>query len=565
MSPSDSWPRTHHELLQHYYGQYDEGIRSGKIQPFVYPWGTFGALFIVVYLLIPHQDRPWLCKARFLAFTWIAAFAAYSIKYTRARNMAPAFGLGFISAWSIIWIAAILVVNDAQAEFQRIERTEGVFGESKREIRLQNEHVDMIRQGESEQNGVVTNGTISGDPNALQPKRMENSSNRVAGKGHSQFPHESLGPSQRHVGFAWQPFPITPFMERLDWVLDIFCNFRGAGWNWAISSLLPPPKHIQAQLRANSSSPPQRIHRVHLGQFHVYTTRRELLLQNLKTLMVGYFILDALKTIMNHDPYFWGLTTRSPPAYFPSLLTSHLVLLKMYRLVVSMYIIKWSLQTIFSLAPLFFCGILGPSLIGARGEPWMYPEAWGSYSIVFDRGLAGWWAGWWHQTFRFVFEEPSRKILEITGMDQTAPLSKFLQLVIAFGLSGFLHACGSYTQPGDTRPIRGPMQFFLLQALGIFLEGIMRQALRRTGIQCHVPRFLMHVFTFSYVHVWFYHTSLLLCDDFAKGGIWLYEPIPFSLFRGLGFGVEGDRWWYWGGEWLRWHRGDRWWRSGIAF
>lgn len=540
---SEPWPRNHHDLIQHYYEQYDRSIQSGKSEPFIYPWGTFGAFIVIIYLLIPHQHRSWLRKGRFLAFVWIAGFAAYSIRYTRCRGMAPSLGIGLISAWSVVYIAAILIANDAQTDFQRIERTEGVFTSKSKEKGKQDSGVQVDSRSEKDSNGIV-DGTISNG----QVKRTEH-----------------LGPSERHGEFAWQPYPQTPFIERLDWVLDIFCNFRGAGWNWRTSALPPPPKWVQEQLQRNSTNPPKHSSRIHAGQTHVYTSRRGLLIANTKTLVVGYLILDALKTVMMHDPYFWGIVNRSPPSYFPSFITNSPILIKMYRLALSQFAVMWALRTIFSLGPLFFSGILGPSLLGARAEPWMYPETWGSYTVVLDRGLAGWWSGWWHQTFRFAFEQPSRKLIEVTGMNRKSPAAKLLQLFIAFGLSGFIHACGSYTCAGSTRPLLGPMRFFLLQATGIFVETLLAQSLRKTGAQDHVPRWMMRTLTFIYVHVWFYHTAHLLCDDFASGGVWLFEPIPISLFRGLGLGVEGDRWWCWGGELLRWHYGDRWWRSGIAF
>ncbi|KAF2796325.1 hypothetical protein K505DRAFT_323421 [Melanomma pulvis-pyrius CBS 109.77] len=540
MAPSDPWPRTHHEVIQHHASLYEEGIRNGKFEPFVYPWGTLGALVVIIYLLIPHQNRPWLRHARFLAFAWIAAFAAYSIKYTRPKAPTASFGLGLISAWSVMWVGAILVANDAQMDFQRIERSEGVFGQRTEEMVVQN--------------GEITSGDKSGDIRSL---------NKPASNSHAES-HEHLGPSNRHGDFVWQPFPLEPFIERLDWVLDIFCNFRGVGWNWRTSSLAPPPKWVQEQLRRSTLRPPQNSSRVHPGQTRVYSTRRELLIANTKTFLVGYLLLDALMALRNHDPYFWGLVDRPPPSSFPDFLTSNPVLLKMYRLAVSQFAIKWALETIFSLAPLFFSGILGPSILGARAEAWIYPETWGSYYIVLDRGLAGWWSGWWHQTFRFAFEQPSRKLIEILGMNRKSPMAKLLQLLTAFGLSGILHACGSYTCHGITRPFMGPLRFFLLQAIAIFVEALLSQRLRKTGIQRHIPKCAMRTITFAYVHLWFYHTAPLLCDDFAKGGVWLFEPIPISLFRGLGFGVEGDGWWCWSSGFIRWHTGDRLWKSGIA-
>jgi hypothetical protein len=415
---SDRWPHSHHDLINHYHAQYDKAIASGKYQPFLYPWGTLGALVVIVYLLIPHQNRPWLERCRYLAFVWITAFAVYSVLYTRTRGLAPGLGIGLISAWSVAWVGTILLCNDAQTDFMRIERMGGVFGSS----------IDRSKQK------VDTNGSIDSD----QEKEKTHKEAR------DNVVNSKVGPRHRHGQFAWQPYPHTPFIERLDWVLDIFCNFRGAGWNWRTSALPPPPKAIQEQLHHNSGDVvPKHSNKIHSGQVKLYTSRRELLTINGWRLVKGYFVLDALKTAMMHDPYFWGYTNRLPPSYLPSLIISNPVLTHMYRLILSMLMVKYALQTIFALGPLCFCGILSPSLLGARAEPWMYPETWAPYSVVLDKGLAGWWGSWWHQTFRFAFQEPSRKIIEVMGMDKRSAKAKALQLFIAFFLSGVVHGSGS--------------------------------------------------------------------------------------------------------------------------
>ena len=108
------------------------------------------------------------------------------------------------------------------------------------------------------------------------------------------------------------------------------------------------------------------------------------------------------------------------------------------------------------------------------------------------------------------------------------------------------------------------MFFFLLQAFALFAEALIKQSIRKTGVQNHIPQWLKRGFTFFYVHLWFYHTANLLCDEFATGSVWLFEPIPLSLFRGIGLGTEGDGWWCWSDSGLRWHRGETWWKSGIA-
>jgi hypothetical protein len=416
----------------------------------------------------------------------------------------------------------------------RIERTTGAFGSSKRG--------DQVNR--------------SSEPKESDPQT------RIR----DDVVNSSSGPKDRHGEFAWQPYPLSPLVERLDWVNDLLYNFRGMGWNWRISALPPPPKAIQSQLHRNSGDVvPKHTYKTHSGQVKQYTTRRELLRNNLRTLLTGYLVLDAIKTCMMHDPYFWGNVNHSPPSYFPSVLTASPILTHAYRMVISMLAVKFALQTIFSLAPLFFSGVLSPSLLGARAEPWMYPETWASYNVVLEQGLAGWWGNWWHQTFRFAFQEPSRKLCEELGLDKKTKTAKALQLFIAFFLSGVIHASGSVTCAGDTQPLKGPMAFFLLQAVAIFAEASLSQLARAAGIGRNLPGWAKKTWTFVYVHVWFYHTAHLLCNDFARGGVWLFEPIPFSILRGVGLGPdERDGWWCWGGRFIRWHAGDTWWKSGLA-
>lgn len=531
----DPWPYSHYDLIEYYYEKYEREIDTGEFQPFLYPWGTLGAAVVIAYLLIPHHDRPWLKNGRYLAFAWITGFAIYTILYTRAKGMAPSFGIGLISAWSVAWVSAILVCNDAQTDFQRIERLEGFFGTS-----------NTTRLEEKNDNISSSNGT----------EKQENGNTKA-----------NAGPRQRTGSFAWQPYPLTPFIERVDWVLDIFCNFRGAGWNWRSSTLPPPPKSIQEELRLNSSSspvpPPKTSSRIHSSQFHAYPSRSALLRANLQNFTIGYLLLDLIKTLLMHDPYFWGILARPPPSYLPYAYSPFLT--HIARMLLSMLAIKTALQTIFSLGPLFFSGLLGPRLLGARASYWMYPETWGLYTVVLDQGLAGWWGSWWHQTFRFAFQEPGRKIVEAAGWERKSVEAKMVQLGVAFAMSGMVHASGSWTCWGETRPVRGPMAFFMAQAVGVFLEGVGSKAL---GKRENVPRWAMRMWTFAYVHVWFYFTAHLLCDDFARGGIWLFEPIPISVFRGLGFGADArDGWWCWSGvtNVVRWHTGDSWWTTGIAF
>ena len=55
--------------------------------------------------------------------------------------------------------------------------------------------------------------------------------------------------------------------------------------------------------------------------------------------------------------------------------------------------------------------------------------------------------------------------------------AKLLRLATALALSGFLHACASYTQLGPTRPLRGPFCFFVLRAAGVAAETLLARFL----------------------------------------------------------------------------------------
>ena len=106
--------------------------------------------------------------------------------------------------------------------------------------------------------------------------------------------------------------------------------------------------------------------------------------------------------------------------------------------------------------------------------------------------------------------------------------------------------------------------FFLWQPIGIMMETAWRSMLKQTGLYHKIPPWLAKTANFVYVHGWFWLTGPLLTDDFAKGGLWLFEPIMLSPLRGLGFGVEGDGFYCWGGRQVKWHSDEKWWLSGIV-
>jgi hypothetical protein len=352
-------------------------------------------------------------------------------------------------------------------------------------------------------------------------------------------------------GYTWQSCP-SPFFERLDWIADAFCNFRGVGWNWQTSTVPSQPRNALECTESKTG-----IRR--------FTDRRALLKQSVKSLAIGYIILDIIKVLISHDAYFWGYTSAPPPSWLPPIIFTSPVLVRSYRLLVSLGGMYFALWEIFKLGPLFFAGILGPRWIGTRGEPWMNPpDMFGSFRCVFENGLAGWWGGWWHQTFRVAFIAHARVFLEVLWIDRRSEMGRVVAMFTAFFLSGCLHACASHTQLGETRPLMGPMRFFLLQPCGILFQLWSIRQLDKLGIRRRTPRVLRLLTNFVYAHVWFYFTGPILVDDFAKGGVWLYEPVAISPLRGLGLGAQDDTWFCWWDGLLFWRSGKHWWDTGIA-
>lgn len=483
--------------------------------PFLYPWAGLGAFLVIGYMLIDHRNNPTLRWLRYHVFALMCSFQAWVILTNRAKHPAAAFGVGLLSSWGVLWVSTIMVVNDCQMDFKRIDHTGGTASP------------------DSKMKGSMANGSLSHVSTEMSTKRRDQDA------------------SSLRTGYRWQSCP-TSFSQRLDWILDAFCNFRGVGWDWQTSTVPPLSNNISET--AESSSGVRR-----------FADKQALLKSTLGSLIVGYITLDIVKVIMNRDPYFWGYMDAAPPDYFPTFITNSYMLVRSYRLAVCLAGICFALWEIFKLGPIFFTGILGPKWIGTRGEAWMNPpDMFGSFRCVVDHGLAGWWGGWWHQTFRVAFNMHSRWILARLGIDGRSEKGKMIAMLTAFVLSGCLHACGSYTQLGETRPLMGPMRFFLLQPCGILFQMWSIRQFDNFGLQSRSPILIRQLTNFIFVHVWFYYTGPLLVDDFARGGVWLYEPVAISPLRALGLGAKDDIWWCWWDGILFWRSGKSWWDTGIA-
>ena len=507
-------------VLDQYSLQYDAALQSVAFRPFLFPldflnWGLF-----IGYLLASREQWTIVERARYVVFFLIVALSAQTVIHSRTLGLDYGVGVGLSSAWCILCSATLIVFHNPHRDFQRIVRRRG-----------ENTHPLNPDPPRQERPNVSESSELL-DPSQIKPS---SSAGPAAVASEDTTTREASKTVNKDYDLVWQSMPY-PFIDRLDWVLDLITSLRGLHWSWRYSGKTPPPCDLVALSRPGSCNS---------------------LAIRLSRLLVVYLFLDALKVVMMEDPYFLGLVDCPPPAYL-SFLDKLPISVGVYRRLLSFAGLHASMILNFGVGPLLFVDLLGPDLIGVRGERWMYPSGYGDFSAVLDRGLQGWWGEWWHQLFRFTISSAGQWLTRQLRLGQKDH-SRFFRLFVAFSLSGALHASVSYGQWPATWPL-GPLFFFMLQAIGIMLQISTVKILRK--VLDGVPRSLRRTGNLAFVLIWLWWTFPLLADDFARGGLWLLEPLPISPLQGLWF--SPGEWWRWHGTWIRWHIGHEWWQSGLA-
>ena len=534
---------TYREVASTYRNVLATRYAEGTLRPLVLPYHLYGGFLLMAYLCIPHTRSPIVYAARWPVLAVIIWFEWTTVQKTSSQSPAIALAAGLTSSWGVVWSITWLVLRRPQWDARRVQR--------RKKRRCENGN-----PGEQEPSEGIRQGN-----DRLRYRASVNSRHESDGtNGQAQFTSSEKVVShsvdeEADIEYYWQPCPES-LRERIPWVMDLIMNFRGPGWNWAISPLPDLPQFIKAKLGDSNLKPTGSVSSFGLQQ---YTTRRQLFHARVIELVAGYLILDIVKVIMMKDPYYiFGPTTYALPSHLASLSQLQLGL---YRETLNAITIVVSLRMAFVLMPFWMCLLNGPRVFGLRAEPWYFPSSWGSFSNILDKGLSGLWGRWWHQTFRFAFSAPSNFLIDNGYVEAKSATAKLSALVFAFGISGFMHRWGSLTQFPETHAWDPPI-FFMLQGLGIFIQTTLVSI-----ISCRIetfPKAVKQVGNLIFTLIWVYGTAWILVDDFSRGGIWLYEPIPISPLRGLGFGVEGDGWWCWDHIGVSWYTGKHWWESGIA-
>jgi Membrane bound O-acyl transferase family len=331
--------------------------------------------------------------------------------------------------------------------------------------------------------------------------------------------------------------------RRLFWVLDLITGVRGVHWSWN-----PSP------------SPPY-----HPSLSNACSGRTASFSRNGSHFLIDYFLIDLIKCLMVADPYFIGYPSPRPPPHIAPYITSPLALY-FYRMLLAVAGAYIAIDLVFAFAVLLQVNVLGPNVLGLNASPVMFPPLWGSPRAVLRKGLRGFWGETWHQMFRMHFESIGDAVAECLlrkhdpgswgcrsvdkrqgGYLKLSGARVVIRVVTVFLLSGALHACASYTLLGPTRPW-APFLFFALQPLGMAIQSACSQHFVRSYLSDspgYWRTLLRQGSNFGFTILWLWACSGIFMDDMTSGGIWLFEPIPLSLIRGLEFSKEDKRFWCW--------------------
>jgi len=338
------------------------------------------------------------------------------------------------------------------------------------------------------------------------------------------------------------------------------------------------------------------------------------LLDRLFRIAIAYFVLDIWTVTARLDPYFivgpdaFTASPRHPytplalPAFYAALHPSVLSFLRsIFGLLGAMgglvtYVYTFQLLQVFVLAPL---ATLTGDEESCAHELWQYPSLYGSFTNVLDKGLAGWWGGWWHQSFRMAFRAPTGWMVRQGWFRSRSTAAKLVEGLVAFTLSGLMHSAGGWgsinrmmmtasasstssqegadTGEGTAWPWWSPLLFFLLSYVGILVQNALSRFVIRP-MRASSPgssvvgmllsqRWLRRLGNLCFTIGWLHATRWALIDDMGRAGLWLYEPTPISPIRLLGLGgLPGESWWRFDREYIpSWWagRGGNWWESGM--
>ncbi|KJZ71231.1 hypothetical protein HIM_09374 [Hirsutella minnesotensis 3608] len=207
----------------------------------------------------------------------------------------------------------------------------------------------------------------------------------------------------------------------------------------------------------------------------------EFVFKRLATLAAAYLVLDFCSVAMSKDAGFALASTQPPqdPTYFESVplngpcqsfelprpldpIRSGLLL--PYRDIVGFLSFMAVLGALFALNDLVQYPIL-KACAPSRSQLWLHPSSFGSLRTILNKGLGGFWGGFWHSTFRHGFLAPGFYLLRHGYLAKGTRTTTNTLLFLSFVQSGVIHSAARLTSV--PAKLWRPLAFFFLQAFGI--------------------------------------------------------------------------------------------------
>ncbi|KAK5628088.1 hypothetical protein RRF57_003803 [Xylaria bambusicola] len=525
-------PRAHLlDLASAYWELYRAKLRADvQATPLIFPL-HLAAYWIIpsLYLAIPHKNRLWLYRARWLVLAFVCTFHYYMIKYVKSPNFAASYGVRIIASWGTIWNFYLLVWTKPQWDARRVERLrvsqpinrpnndrmgdqlpvspeKGAPAVNKpnkpNSQAVAISEIDRIalnpRSGQSngnalmrkrKSNAVQENGVQAGEEEVLVERIIFLNSGKNPPLNQNAALELYRRAQEQEYEYYWEKFPANAsFQARLDWVFDIVSTFRLTGWDSAPSCLPPyepPPTIGPYQLPLEYGS--QLVSRIRSFQLFLRTGP-------------GGIVVTCFRNI------------RSKQGYERTVLRRKLVLSRLFVNFLPSYIIIDVCAALMTNDPYFIAGpehrhpLPSPSApLSSAHNPRLRGSSFCAAIVRMKADSAG------YQTFRVRFSAPTKWLLRLSyfpsprrhgsastligpvvgtiiafvqsGIIQYATPKTLMEVMIAFQSE---HAClrmnasaaGSYA----SMPMRyhwGPPIFFALSSFGIVLQTMLSRGLRR--------------------------------------------------------------------------------------
>ncbi|KAF9002703.1 membrane bound O-acyl transferase family-domain-containing protein [Cyathus striatus] len=215
--------------------------------------------------------------------------------------------------------------------------------------------------------------------------------------------------------------------ERLKWGLDLFFSIRGVGWKHEPTSRL---RWIPSQASAS---------------------KLKFIVHQLWRIAIFAFLVEILKLHSALNPYL----QRGGPSFYEATWGWRMTILPTQMVT---YVSLSQVQAILSIVFV----VLGVS------NPRDWPTLYGSWKDAYT--VRRFWGRSWHQMFRHMFQTYGQFVSGVLlGLPSDSSVATYVELYIAFILSGIIHAVGDYRSFGSLHQ-GGSMRFFFLQAVIITVE-----------------------------------------------------------------------------------------------